>query len=188
MKDEYTSYRAMVSRCMDKNDSCYDYYGGRGISICDAWVGNGGFQRWLDHIGPKPDRSYTQDRIDVNKGYVPGNVRWASRKTQANNTRTRKSLRLIAFNGEVNSLVEWSRKTGIKPTSIAERIRRGWTVEEALSKELVKSSKLPEKTCASCGKMFCPGNDRSKTAKSRVACNVTCRNRLIAKSKLRQET
>jgi len=74
------------------NPNCKDYpdYGGRGIDMDPEWFGSGGFEKFFAHIGPKPDPTYSIDRIDNDKGYWPGNVRWADAKTQANNRRVRK--------------------------------------------------------------------------------------------------
>ena len=45
----------------------------------------------LSTIGEKPAKNYTLDRIDndTTQGYFPGNLRWATRKTQALNRRPR---------------------------------------------------------------------------------------------------
>jgi len=65
----------------------YPRYGGRGIRVCDLWRNDfGEFKRYMDNIlGPSP--SHTIDRIDNDKGYEPGNIRWATRKEQAATTR-----------------------------------------------------------------------------------------------------
>jgi len=51
------------------------------------WLGEGGFERFLAHIGTRPGPDLSIDRIDNSKGYWPGNVRWADKQTQANNRR-----------------------------------------------------------------------------------------------------
>ena len=82
---EYRTWRGIKQRCL--NTRCKDYYryGGIGINCHEPWVDS--FQSFFDHIGPCPDKSFSIDRIDNNKGYVPGNVRWASAKTQSKNKR-----------------------------------------------------------------------------------------------------
>lgn len=61
-------------------------YGGRGILVCAAWQGEGGFQRFLARVGPRPEGT-TLDRIDTNGHYEPGNVRWATLSQQNGNRR-----------------------------------------------------------------------------------------------------
>jgi hypothetical protein len=55
--------------------------------MAPEWVES--FAAFMEHIGPKPDGALTLDRIDNDRGYEPGNVRWATRKDQAHNQRHR---------------------------------------------------------------------------------------------------
>lgn len=133
----YNCWRAMVERCNNPKNSCYSYYGGRGVQVHANWVGRGGFELWIEHIGEPPTKEHTQDRIDVNGNYEPANVRWATRKEQSGNQRERTTTRsLIAF-GVEKTIAEWSKEYGVKYTAITERLRRGWTPENAVSGKLV---------------------------------------------------
>ena len=76
-------------RVNDPNRKDYPGYGGRGIDMDPEWNRRGGFSGFFSHIGPHPGPGYSIDRIDNDKGYHPGNVRWADAKTQANNQRGR---------------------------------------------------------------------------------------------------
>jgi hypothetical protein len=115
-------------RCFDPKNSGYIGYGGRGITVCEEWMGKDGFERFLEHIGPKPSPDLSLDRIDNDGNYEPGNVRWATDIEQANNKRKynshRDSLR-ITSNGETLTVNEWARKTGLDPTTIRWRMRQG---------------------------------------------------------------
>lgn len=86
---EYRSWRAMKGRCHDPNNIGYANYGGRGITVCEEWRHN--FAAFLAHIGPKPTPGHTVDRIDNDRGYEPGNVRWATWSEQMKNRRPRVS-------------------------------------------------------------------------------------------------
>ena len=88
---EYQTYTRMIDRCTNQNLKDFHNYGGRGITVCDEWRGPGGYQKFFDHIGPKPTHEHSIDRIDNSKGYEPGNVRWATRTTQVRNRRTLKT-------------------------------------------------------------------------------------------------
>ena len=82
---EYTSWRQMKRRCADVNRHNYHRYGGKGIKVCDEWNEPHGFQAFMEHIGPKPTPQHTIDRIDSEKNYEPGNVRWQTPYEQTNN-------------------------------------------------------------------------------------------------------
>lgn len=75
----------MRKRCLDPSNRQYPDYGGRGITVCDEWKNS--FENFLAYMGEKPEKSYSLDRIDNNRGYEPGNVRWASKETQSRNRR-----------------------------------------------------------------------------------------------------
>lgn len=76
---EYSSWMAMRRRCENPDDKDYSRYGAKGILVCPEWSKS--FEAFRDHIGPRPE-GMTVDRIDSRKGYEPGNVRWATPKTQ----------------------------------------------------------------------------------------------------------
>ena len=85
----YQRWEQMKQRCLNPNSSKYDYYGGKGISICSAWVHD--FTVYEDYIMSLPNAGktgYTVDRIEGSKNYTKGNLRWASKRLQARNTKT----------------------------------------------------------------------------------------------------
>lgn len=84
---EYKSYVAMKNRCNNPKATGYEYYGGRGIVVCDQWMES--FQNFHKDIGDRPEGT-TLDRINTDGNYEPSNCKWSTYKEQANNRRIRK--------------------------------------------------------------------------------------------------
>lgn len=120
----YRNWEAMMTRCYKQNHVAYDKYGGAGILVCERWKD---FDLFLEDMGPPPSREHTLDRIDNDKGYEPGNVRWATRKEQQNN---RKCNHIIEINGERRTMAQWAEHHGISPETVLSRIKAGYAVED----------------------------------------------------------
>lgn len=128
----YQIYNNMKSRCYKSYAKEYENYGGRGISICEEWLGENGFAHFYDwSMSNGYSEDLTIDRIDNDKNYSPDNCRWASRFIQNNNSR---HVNFIELDGEVHSISEWSRIKNLNRNTIVKRLRLGWNVNDALNK------------------------------------------------------
>lgn len=82
---EYACWVQIKTRCHNPNYREFRYYGGRGIKVCDRWIGS--FENFLSDMGRKPSPKHSIDRIDTNGNYEPGNCRWATASEQRINQR-----------------------------------------------------------------------------------------------------
>ena len=129
MTPEYSTWSKMKYRCSNPRAAGYENYGGRGIKICKRWQK---FENFLADMGRRPGDGYSLERINSNGDYRPSNCVWATKEAQMNNTR--RSHRLTV-KGETRTLAEWARSTGIKASTIRMRLSRGWSPEQALTRE-----------------------------------------------------
>lgn len=129
---EYRAWINMKSRCYTPSSTGFENYGGRGITVCDRWRDS--FDAFYADMGPRPTAKHSIDRRDVNGSYEPGNCRWATMVQQARNTRKNRKV------GD-GVLVEAIQKSGLKTSTVASRLRRGWPIEAALTLSLRKGIK-----------------------------------------------
>lgn len=99
----YRIWQAMRNRCRNTNMAGWQNYGGRGIRVCERWSS---FENFLSDMGESPP-GHEIDRIDNNGIYEPNNCRWATREQQSRNKR---SNRIISFNGQSKCMKDWARK------------------------------------------------------------------------------
>ena len=127
----YNVWQSMKDRCFNPNATKYNYYGGRGISVCEEWRNkeNGflNFYNWSMTNGYAKD--LTIDRINVNGNYEPSNCRWATIAEQNNNKRT--NIKASVFGKEM-TVREISDKYGLSTQVVRRRIKSGITDEKKL--------------------------------------------------------
>lgn len=115
----------MIQRCSNPNSAAYEYYGARGISVCERWQS---FENFFADMGERP-RQTSLDRRDNEGNYEPGNCRWATRKEQMRNTRMTAS---IIVNGRSVCATEAAEIAGIPKGRIFWRVcKYGMTHQQA---------------------------------------------------------
>lgn len=124
---ERQAWYRMRSRCNNKNSRDYKHYGGRGIYVCEQWSNS--FENFLSDMGNRPSQKHSIERLDNDGPYSPDNCVWAVQKIQ---TRNQRRTRRLTYRGRTQSMADWAEELGISYTMIRQRLRLGWSVEDAL--------------------------------------------------------
>lgn len=119
-------WRTMMSRCYNPSNRSYKDYGARGIFAYEEWHD---LENFIKDCGPHPGNGLTFDRVDNDKGYEPGNVRWATRAQQARNTRRN---RVVEYEGRSMCVTDWAAELKVKPNDLFRRHRKSLSWVEAL--------------------------------------------------------
>lgn len=124
----YKSWDCMWQRCENPKDLSYPRYGARGIRVCERWAL---FANFVADMGVRP-AGMTLDRIDNEKGYEPGNCRWA---TDSDQSRNRSSTRHVDAFGETKPVVAWAQdeRCVVSVYVLTWRLNKGWSVERAVT-------------------------------------------------------
>lgn len=96
-------FDGMNQRCSNPNFTDYQYWGGKGIKVCDEWKGNfKAFYDWAMVNGYK--KGLTIDRIKSDKDYEPSNCRFITPRQQRMNM---EGLHMITAFGETKCMADW---------------------------------------------------------------------------------
>jgi len=137
----YFAWQRMKQRCYDTNYSAYQYWGGRGIKVCDRWLDS--FDNFYDDMGDIP-KGRSLDRINNDVDYCKSNCRWATPSVQAFNKRIsskNKSGSVGVFwdksSNKWRSVITFNKKTQYLGSfdTMQEAIESRKTAEEGISLE-----------------------------------------------------
>ena len=126
---EYRVWRSIFQRCFNPKCKGYPQYGGRGIAVCNRWRES--FENFYADMGSRPSPQHSIDRVDNDGPYAPENCRWATRKEQMRNRRVN---HLLTHDGKTMTIAEWSGSTGLPFNTITNRLQRGWSIADAITK------------------------------------------------------
>jgi hypothetical protein len=146
----YRAWAAMKNRCYNASNPAYKDWGGRGIKVCERWLGS--FENFYEDMGERPPRM-SLDRRESSGNYAPDNCRWATSKQQANNRRGNVNLTL---EDRTQTVAAWAEELGIKGATLYKRLDRGWAGEEVLTTKIKGDCSVAEKIQTTDGRGACP--------------------------------
>lgn len=129
----YSIWLNMRERCYRESNNRYKSYGGKGITVCDEWMGDNGFvnfYNWAMNNGYGDN--LTLERMDNNEKYCAENCRWATMKEQQNH---RTNNHYVTINGITKTFKEWcdSGQFGVSYATAKTRISRNWKDVDAIT-------------------------------------------------------
>lgn len=125
----YRIWHNMKTRCYLETAPNYKYYGGKGIKVCNVWRYNFyAFYYWAVDNGYSNNLEI--DRINNNGDYELNNCRWVDKYIQNNNTKKNK---FITWKNKTQTIAQWAKEYGLYSSLVAIRLRRGWSIEKALT-------------------------------------------------------
>lgn len=142
----YNVWINIKERCYNPNNTSFNDYGGRGIAVCNEWLNDFTlFEKWAYENGYDKNADYLQctlDRQDVNGNYCPENCRWVTAAQQSVNKRNNK---WFTYDGEKHTISEWAKIKNLKYVTLFTRLKKGWTIEDALNTPAIIGGKNHDK-------------------------------------------
>ena len=117
-------YRGMRNRCGSERNQDYKYYGGKGVTVCERWLGDkrgDGFENFIEDMFPTYTKGSEIERLDVNGDYTPDNCMWVCRRSQLQNTT--QSRRLTGWGLEL-TVSEWGFLLDFNSKMLCDRINK----------------------------------------------------------------
>lgn len=127
----YAVWNAMNQRCRNPKQRDFRLYGGRGITVCDRWKR---FENFLSDMGPSWKCGLWLERKNNDGGYCPENCTWETPSVQCLN---KKNGKILHVSGKALNLSRWSRLAGGRQALVSDRLKRGWSPEEAVSRPIM---------------------------------------------------
>lgn len=127
----YITWFQMLQRCRQPKSASWKNYGARGIRVCAEWHSFPAFVAWAHTAGWK--QGLTIERRDNDLNYDPDNCEWIPPEKQSRN---RRCVKLLVVGGTEMTRSDASLALGLYKHAINQRVRRGWTLEDAMTRPL----------------------------------------------------
>lgn len=125
----YGSWSNMQRACYQQNSREYASTGALGIEV--YWDNFLDFADWVERkLGPRPAPGIKLGRIDHDKNFEPGNLRWSTPKEVGN--RCRKNV-YVKYKKKTQTIKQWAEEYGINYHTFRDRLGRNWDFWEALT-------------------------------------------------------
>ncbi len=98
------------------------------LSVCLSWCGETGLQTFVHDMGDPPDGKGLMRR-DPEAGYSKANCVWATKYEQLV---ILDGFKDVWYMGQYRTYKEIGEMYGVKGNTIQTRVRRGWTLDEAI--------------------------------------------------------
>lgn len=124
----YKLWGAVVDRCSNPNNIYYQ----KGVRICDEWKEFLPFYNWALVNRWEKGLQIDKDKLSPHK---PGTLycpQFCCFLTRLENVRNRSTTKMLEYKGEVKPFAEWCDIFSIQHRTAANRIKFGWSAEEAL--------------------------------------------------------
>jgi len=130
-KKMYRTHGGMKTRCLNKKFKYYNNYGGRGIKICNRWLGEKGVINFISDMGYPPTLAHSIDRINNNSHYSLKNCKWSTWSEQQSNKKNN-----VKFKGETSAVA--CQRLGGSTSLINGRLKLGWSLKKAFTTSVKK--------------------------------------------------
>ena len=164
----YNVWNTMLARCYNPKNPSYHNYGGRGISVCEAWRNSFfEFKGWAISAGydySKERKEQAIDRVDNDADYCPENCKWVSMRENNSHRRYlgRKPYKhhkkhkvhdnigvVWEINGIKKAMSDWCAEYGVSYQLAQYRVKKaGMTPLEALTAPKAHTNGRPKKRAA----------------------------------------
>lgn len=141
----YTIWKNMKQRCYNPKRNRYQWYGGKGVTVCDEWHSFLPFMDWALDNGY--EEGLVLDRESSDGNYEPSNCKWVTTNENSRKAvleRTGKEVMgniNITYSGRTQKISEWAEEVDMKYMTLYRRLLKGWTPERALTQPVRKSPK-----------------------------------------------
>jgi hypothetical protein len=138
---EHKTWSGMIARCGQSKSYVGEHrYTSRGIKVCSQWLGDNGFQTFLDDMGKRPEDKTSIDRINNDLGYFKENCRWANHEQQQNNRSSNFAVEIDGVSmplGHAKNLLN----SVVSSDTIRKRLSNGWPAKLAITEAPSYSNK-----------------------------------------------